>query len=120
DRAGEHLRALERRARLVGQRAQVLGRRRGMGLAVGLDVLGDDHGRGGLSGPRPRRSATLLIAVVNSEGMTKTLLASPWASWGSMRRYWYCRSLSSGSPSWIARKTVSIAFDSPSARRIAA
>ena len=50
--------------------------------------------------------------------MIQTLFASPFAIAGSICRYWYASSCGSGLPSWIALKTVSIAFACPSAARI--
>ena len=50
--------------------------------------------------------------------MIQTLFASPCAICGSIWRYWYASSCGSGLPSWIAWKTVSIAFAWPSAARI--
>src|SRR4051794_14150894 len=54
-------------------------------------------------------------ACVSSLGMIQTLFDSPCAICGSIWRYWYASSFGSASPSWIALKTVSIAFDWPSA-----
>ena len=52
--------------------------------------------------------------------MIQTLFASPCAISGSVWRYWYASSSASGLPSWMALKTVSIAFACPSDLRIAA
>ena len=50
-------------------------------------------------------------AWVNSLGMIQILFEAPSAICGSTWRYWYARRVGSGLPSWIARNTVSIAFD---------
>ena len=55
-----------------------------------------ERGRGGRGGPPsgpsssgpPNALPMLPSALVNSLGITKILLAGPWASWGSICRYW--------------------------------
>src|SRR3954452_8289174 len=96
---GEHDRAGQLGPRLLRDAPQVLLRWRRVRLGVGVDLLREDHAGGGSTRPggggggggaaaRVIAEPMLAAAWLNSLGMTNTLFASPWASWGSICRYW--------------------------------